>query len=263
MKILFITGFYFINILFNRNYVNYDPLEQFDLIKFFFSFNNAVIFLIMVCFLCIIFLFLNSSKKFKWSSYYLNFYVYSFVKALVLSKVENRVLVIRYLPIFYYLFIFILISNFVGIVPFTYTITSMLILPFFLSTTFFGGVIIIGIRKHKLNFFAGFLPSGVPSFIAPFLIVIEFISYVMRVFSLAIRLFANILSGHILIKILISVCWSLFYSLLLAKVFFGFVSLVLIVAIMFLEVIVCVLQAYVFVSLISMYLDEALKFSQH
>jgi F0F1-type ATP synthase membrane subunit a len=85
----------------------------------------------------------------------------------------------------------------------------------------------------------------------------------MRVFSLAIRLFANILSGHILIKILISVCWSLFYSLLLAKVFFGFVSLVLIVAIMFLEVIVCVLQAYVFVSLISMYLDEALKFSQH
>ena len=58
-----------------------------------------------------------------------------------------------------------------GIVPFTYTVTSMLILPFFLSITFFGGVIIIGVREHRLTFFAGFLPSGVPGFIAPFLIL--------------------------------------------------------------------------------------------
>jgi ATP synthase subunit 6 len=139
----------------------------------------------------------------------------------------------------------------------------MLILPFFLSITFFGGVVIVGTRAHKLNFFAGFLPSGVPGFIAPFLILIEVISYAMRVFSLAIRLFANILSGHILIKILVSVCWTLFYSLLAAKVFFGAILLGLIIAIMFLEIIVCILQAYVFVSLISMYLDEALKFNQH
>lgn len=252
-----------LNVVFDFFFMCHDPLEQFDLINFFLSLNNAVIFLIFVSCFSILVLFFNSAKKFKWSFYYLNFYVYNFVKGLVLSKIENRALAIRYLPIFHYLFIFILISNFIGVVPFAYTVTSMLILPFFLSITFFGGVVIIGIREHKLNFFAGFLPAGVPGFIAPFLILIEVISYVMRIFSLAIRLFANILSGHILIKILISVCWTLVSSLLLAKVFFGAILLVVIVAIMFLEIIVCILQAYVFVSLISMYLDEALKFNRH
>lgn len=219
--------------------------------------------MLLVSAICTALLFFNSNRKFKWSFYYLNFYVYNFVKALIFSKIENRSLAIRYLPLFHFLFVFILVSNFVGIVPFTYTVTSMLILPFFLSITFFGGVIIVGVREHGLTFFAGFLPSGVPGFIAPFLILIEVISYVMRIFSLAIRLFANILSGHILIKILISVCWTLFSALVLAKVFFGAILLVVIVAIMFLEIIVCILQAYVFVSLISMYLDEALKFNHH
>lgn len=240
-----------------------DPLEQFDLINFFLCFNNAIIFLILVSVVSILVVFSISAKKFDWSFYHLNFYAYNFIKTLVFSKIENRAIAIRYIPIFYYLFIFILVSNFVGIVPFAYTVTSMLILPFFLSITFFGGVVIIGIREHKLTFFAGFLPSGVPGFIAPFLILIEVISYIMRVFSLAIRLFANILSGHILIKILISVCWNLFSAMLLAKIFFGAILFVIIIAIMFLEIIVCILQAYVFVSLISMYLDEALKFNKH
>lgn len=124
---------------------------------------------------------------------------------MVLSKIEDRDVAIRYVPLFYYLFLFILLSNFVGMLPFSYAVTSLLVLPFFLSITFFGGVFLITVRKYKLVFFAGFLPSGVPAPIAPFLIVIELVSYIMRGFSLAIRLFANILSGHILIKILISV----------------------------------------------------------
>lgn len=202
----FLTARLILNEVFDFFFMYRDPLEQFDLISFFLSLSNAAVFLIVVSCFCILIFFFNSAKKFKWSLYYLNLYVHNFVKGLVLSKIENRALAVRYLPIFYYLFIFILISNFVGVVPFAYTVTSMLILPFFLSITFFGGVVILGIREHKLKFFAGFLPSGVPGFIAPFLILIEVISYLMRVFSLAIRLFANILSGHILIKILISVC---------------------------------------------------------
>ena len=132
-------------------------------------------------------------------------FVYKFIENLVTTKIEDRREAIKYVPIFYYLFLFILFSNFVGVIPFSYTTTSLLILPFFLSITFFGGIVFITIRKFKFKFFSGFLPSGVPFLIAPFLIVIEFISYFMRFFSLAIRLFANMLSGHILIKILISV----------------------------------------------------------
>jgi ATP synthase subunit 6 len=93
--------------------------------------------------------------------------------------------------------------------PFNPTITSHLILTLFFSLSFFLGNNIIGVCFSKELFFNLFLPSGVPIFIIPLLILIEYISYISRVFSLAIRLFANMLSGHILLKILIVFIWSL------------------------------------------------------
>jgi len=87
-------------------------------------------------------------------------------------------------------------------VPYTFTLTSHLFFTFTLALSVFIGINIIGVRKLKLHFFQLFFPSGVPLVMGPFLIVIELISYIARVFSLAIRLFANIMSGHTLLKIL-------------------------------------------------------------
>jgi F-type H+-transporting ATPase subunit a len=87
-------------------------------------------------------------------------------------------------------------------VPYTFTITSHLLFTFSLSLSIFVGINIIGIKKLKMQFFQLFFPTGVPLIMGPFLIIIELISYFARVFSLAIRLFANIMSGHTLLKIL-------------------------------------------------------------
>jgi F-type H+-transporting ATPase subunit a len=123
----------------------------------------------------------------------------------VISIIKDSVSVKRYsfVLLFYVVFLFIFISNIVGMVPYSMTITSHLILTIYFSLAFFLGNNLIGICYHKENFFMLFLPEGVPVVIIPFLILIEYISYISRIFSLAIRLFANMLSGHILLKILI------------------------------------------------------------
>ena len=114
--------------------------------------------------------------------------------------------------IVYSTFVFLCISNVLGMVPYSLTITSHLIITLYFSLAFFIGNNIIGIRFLKQTFFILFLPEGVPLVIIPFLILIEYISYISRIFSLAIRLFANMLSGHILLKILISFIWVIITS---------------------------------------------------
>ena len=109
-------------------------------------------------------------------------------------------------------FLFIFLSNILGMIPYSMTITSHFILTLYFSLAFFIGNNLIGICYHKEKFFVLFLPEGVPVAIIPFLILIEYVSYISRIFSLAIRLFANMLSGHILLKILICFIWAIFVS---------------------------------------------------
>ena len=109
----------------------------------------------------------------------------------------------EYFSILYFLFLFILFANLFGLIPFTFTITSSFVVTFFLAATHFIGINIIGVYKNGRKFLDLFLPSGVPLVIAPFLVIIELISYIAKVFSLSIRLFANMMSGHALLKILI------------------------------------------------------------
>ena len=109
----------------------------------------------------------------------------------------------QYFTVLFYLFFTLLIANLVGMVPYSFTITSSFIVTFFIALTHFIAINLIAIVKHKWNVMDLFLPSGAPLAIAPFLIFIEAVSYVARVFSLSIRLFANMLSGHALLKILI------------------------------------------------------------
>jgi ATP synthase subunit 6 len=126
------------------------------------------------------------------------FFVVSILKDAVSIKKYSFILLI------YITFVFIFLSNILGMLPYSMTVTSHLVLTLYFSLAFFIGSNIIGICYHKQAFFVLFLPEGVPLPIVPFLILIEYVSYISRIFSLAIRLFANMLSGHILLKILIS-----------------------------------------------------------
>lgn len=124
----------------------------------------------------------------------------------ILSILKDSLIIKKhsFILLFYTTFVFLFISNVVGMLPYSITVTSHLIVTLYFSLAFFIGNNIIGICYHREAFFVIFLPEGVPFPIIPFLILIEYVSYFSRVFSLAIRLFANMLSGHVLLKILIS-----------------------------------------------------------
>jgi len=115
----------------------------------------------------------------------------------------------QYFTVLFYLFFTLLLANLVGMIPFSFTITSSFVVTFFLAAAHFIGINHIAVVKHQWQTNDLFLPSGAPLLIAPFLIFIEAVSYIARVFSLSIRLFANMMSGHALLKILIGFSWIL------------------------------------------------------
>jgi F-type H+-transporting ATPase subunit a len=107
-----------------------------------------------------------------------------------------------YFPFIFVLHLFLLICNILGMVPYSFTVTSHIIFTFSLALSIFIGINFIGLQRHGLDFFALFLPRGVPLVIVPLIITIEFLSYIVKVFTLSIRLFANMTSGHTLLKII-------------------------------------------------------------
>ena len=162
----------------------------------------------------------------------------------------------RYFPFIFTLFMFVLFCNALGLLPFGvvglhgFTPTSHIIVTFALAVVVFVGVTVIGLIKHKLHFFSLFLPTGVPLFMAPLLVPIEIISYLARPVTLALRLFANMMAGHTMLAV-----FGGFVALLGV---FGFAPFLVIVALMALEVVVALLQAYVFTILTCLYLNDAL-----
>jgi F-type H+-transporting ATPase subunit a len=117
--------------------------------------------------------------------------------------IENIIIKVQiYFPYIFSLFLLIIVGNLLGMFPYSYTLTSSIIITLYLSLSFFTGVNIIGLIKNKERFVNLFMPEGSPLIIMPILCIIELVSYIARVFSLAIRLFANMMSGHTLLKIL-------------------------------------------------------------
>lgn len=143
-------------------------------------------------------------------------------------------------------------------IPYSMTITSHAILTLYFSLAFFIGNNIIGVCYHKEQYFVLFLPQGVPLPIIPFLILVEYVSYISRIFSLAIRLFANLMSGHILLKILISFIWALMLSNIF-NWFWIILPLGIVFIVIGLEMVICFLQAYVFILLIFIYLNDVIN----
>lgn len=163
----------------------------------------------------------------------------------------------RYFPFIFSLFMFILLANFLSMLPYSFTVTSHIIVTFALAALVFVGVTIIGFAKHGLGFLRLFVPSGVPAVILPLVVAIEVISYLSRPLSLSVRLFANMLAGHITLKVFAGFVIAL-SSAGVAGIFGAILPLAMIVAITALEFLVCALQAYVFAVLTCMYLGDAL-----
>jgi F-type H+-transporting ATPase subunit a len=162
----------------------------------------------------------------------------------------------RFFPFVFSLFMFILLLNLMGLVPYAFTVTSHIIITFAMAMLVIGTVIVYGFLKHGTHFLGLFVPSGVPGWLLPLLVVIEVISFISRPISLSVRLFANMLAGHIALKI-----FAGFVGTLLAAGFWSILApipLALTVALTALEVLVAVLQAYVFATLTSIYLNDAL-----
>ena len=162
-----------------------------------------------------------------------------------------------YFPFIYTLFIFILINNLIGMVPYTFASTSHFVLAFALSFTVVLGATILGFQKHGLEFFALLVPAGCPLPLLPLLVFIEFISYLSRNISLGLRLAANILSGHMLLNILSGFTYNIMTSGLIAF-FLGLLPLAFILAFSGLELAIAFIQAQVFIVLTSAYIKDAL-----
>merc|ERR1711964_417322 len=150
-----------------------------------------------------------------------------------------------FFPFVFSIFMFVLRCNVLGLVPYSFTVTSHLIVTITLAGMIFLGKLIVGFRRHGLHFFALLLPGGAPMAMAPFLVRIELVSFNITVVSLSVRLFSNMMAGHILLKVLAGFAWTMMlggFALFIAH----FVPLGVLFALYGLETGVAVVQAYVF-----------------
>lgn len=245
------------------NIIVNSPLEQFEVLNFGYFFTNAQVFLLSSV-LVTCFLWYTYSQESLWIPNGQR----SFSHIIELLYKELMVLVYRnvggkhgqtYFPWLVFTFFFVSGANLIGMIPYTFTITSHIIVTFCLSFTLFIAINIQAIHGKEVSWFQLFVPSGAPTLILPFLVVIEIISYIARVFSLAIRLFANMMAGHSLLKILIGFAFVIgfqFNTNVWPLYFLALVPFFIVFLITFLEVAIALLQGYVFTVLMCLYIKD-------
>ena len=249
------------------------PLEQFQILLLIplklsnldFSITNFLL-INLLCLLSIVLIIYCNSSEFKYGNYKEDsFYLISncWQKSLELlteisAQLVNDIITSnkeRYFPLISVLLNYILLSNLIGLVPYSFTTTSHLIITFTLSFSVFIGINIITIQKYKMKTFSLFLPANTTFFLALLLIPIEFISYIAKPISLGVRLFINLMAGHSLLKVIVGFSWSM----LLLENFtsLGLVVPMIVLVILFgLELGVALIQAYVFVILTCIYIQD-------
>jgi ATP synthase subunit 6 len=240
------------------------PLEQFELFIFYtikspfpfdISLTNACLYLTLAISLTSSFLFLGlfRARIVPKRLQTLCESLYLFITDVVKQQAGPRA--VKYIPIFFAIFLLILASNLIGLLPFAFTPTAHLAITFTLALSCNLGLIIIGFRKHGFAFLKVFVPKGGPLWLLPLIVVIEFISYLLRTFSLSIRLFANMMAGHTLLHILASFVTGFITAGYLGLAIFPFI---LVLAVVILELGIACLQAYVFIVLLAIYLNDSL-----
>ncbi len=214
------------------------------------SFTNSSLFMVIGVIVVSLFLILGMRRRAlvpgRWQS--MAELSYMFIANMVKDTAgsEGR----PYFPFIFTLFMFILVGNLLGMIPYSFTFTSHIIVTFVMAAIVFAGVTIIALAKHKMRFFSFFLPPGLPIFLAPLMVVIEVISYLARPVSLSVRLFANMLAGHTLLKVIA--------GFIVAMGAFGVLPFAFVVALTGLEIMIACLQAFVFTMLTCIYLNDAL-----
>jgi F-type H+-transporting ATPase subunit a len=254
------------NIIQSNLYIN-SPLEQFEVTSLLsldapifgyigLTLTNLALysFLIFILIVGLHFMGNNDTKLLpsKWSILLES--LFASINSMVREQIGREI----YLPFIYSLFFFILIANLLGNIPYSYTITTSIIVSIGLSFTILIGVTILGLSIHKIHFFSFFIPSGTPLALVPLLVLIELISYLARAFSLGIRLFANVVAGHTLLKILSTFLYQMFSGGIIIFIV-TLVPFALFLAITGLELAVSFIQAYVFVLLVCSYIKDAIE----
>lgn len=240
-----------------------DPLLQFSI--FILSFKSTRF--IDTCFFSSIFILLITWLLFIFPQIEIFTYAIISLKNDLVNKIisENtNFLRNSYFIIINFLFIILFINNMFGLFPYMFSITATGILAFFLAFIHFFAINLLAIWEKKWKFLNVFLPNGVPVFLIPLVIIIEIISYFSRLFSLSIRLMANIVSGHTLLKILIGFSWKILNSVLQSITFnkivltliFFFIPWFFVTLIFFLEILIAFLQSYIFIVLLTIYVND-------
>ncbi len=238
-----------------------NPMTQFEVYRigpeikvgaFDISFTNASLFMVLSSLAILIIFKLGSKKNSMLPSKFqlLAELSYTFVSKMISDTAGSKAK--PYFSFIFSLFMFVLFSNMFGMIPYTFTVTSHIIVTFVLAAFIFIGVTIIGFIKHGLGYLKLFVPTGVPIVLLPLIVIIEIISYLSRPISLSVRLFANMMAGHTMMKVFGGFVISL-------GVVGGWLPLSFSVALTGLEILVAFLQAYVFAILTCIYLNDALN----
>ena len=238
-----------------------NPMHQFEVYKIGpeitlgeinLSFTNASLFMAITAILILSFLFIGTKKKTLIPSkmQLVAEMSYTFVAKMINDTAGSSAK--SFFPFIFTLFMFVLFANMVGMLPYSFTVTSHIIVTFVLAAIVFIGVTILGFIKHGIKYLQLFVPKGVPIVLLPLIIIIEIISYLSRPVSLSVRLFANMMAGHTMLKVFGGFVISL-------GLLGGWLPLGFSVALTGLEILVAFLQAYVFAILTCIYLNDALN----
>ena len=236
----------------------HSPLEQFEIIPILdiklgnidLSFTNSSVAMVLTVAIITLFITISVNTRALIPSrlQLLSELSYNFIAQLLKDTVGNDGR--RYFPFVFTIFMFVLIGNMVGMIPYSFTFTSHIIVTFALAAIVFIGVTVLGFVKHGFHYFALLAPPGLPWYMLPILIPIELISYLSRPISLSVRLFANMLAGHTLLKV--------FAGFVLPLGLAGILPFAFIVALTGLEILIAFLQAYVFAILTCLYINDAI-----
>jgi len=240
-----------------------DPIHQFAITDVFstgeggFAFTNSALFMVLTVGLIIIYLVGSTAGRrlIPGRAQVVSELLYEFVANMVRGAAGTEGM--KFFPFVFSLFMFVLVANMFGMIPFFFTVTSHIIVTFALAMLVFVVVIAYGFYRNGFKFLKLFVPAGVPSYVLPIVVPIEIVSFLSRPISLSVRLFANILAGHITLKVFAGFIVSL--GSLGALGFLGAsLPLIMTIAITALEFLVAALQAYVFAVLTSMYINDAI-----
>ena len=236
-----------------------DPIHQFEIKKIVplelnnidISFTNSSMFMILAVLVVSIFLILSIKNKKVIPNRFqiISELLYEFIANMINDNIGHKGK--KFFPFIFTLFTFILFGNLLGMLPYSFTFTSHIIVTFVLAMFIFLFVTLIGIFIHGFKFFGLFVPKGVPMLMLPLMVPIEIISYLSRPISLSVRLFANMMAGHTMLKI--------FAGFIIPLGIFGVAPLMVDVALTALEVLIAFLQAYVFTILTCLYLNESIN----